>query len=99
MKKRIRKPHKDRSKFRKNSFSNVDFDDVKSKSPPGSIRRKYKTLCLQCGKDRGYQTHKDALRVCPDCKVKNRIYYVPEQKRIRQAMKANLTTRLKQRLI
>lgn len=100
MKKRIRKPHKDKSKFRKNSFSNVNYDDVKIEySPAGNIRRKYRMSCLQCNSDRGYQTQKDSLRVCSDCRVKNRTYYTPEQKRIRQTMKANLSARLKQRLI
>jgi 5-methylcytosine-specific restriction endonuclease McrA len=100
MKKRIRQPHKDRSKFRKNSFTNVDYDDrLVEYSPAGNPRRKYRMLCIQCGQDRGYQTQKDALRVCTTCQTKNQTCYTKEQKRVRCAMKANLSAKLKQRLI
>lgn len=100
MKTRIRKPHKDRAKFRKTSFTNVNYDDrIVEYSPAGNARRKYRMSCIQCGEDRGYQTQKDALRVCSSCRVKNVTKYTKEQKRLRCAMKANLVARLKQRLI
>jgi len=100
MKKRIRQPHKDRAKFRKASFTNVNYDDrIIEYSPAGNPRRKYRMLCVQCGADRGYQTQKDALRVCKICRDKNVTCYTKEQKLVRCAMKANLVARLKQRLI
>jgi hypothetical protein len=99
-KRRVRKPHKDRSKFRKNSYSNVDYDDREAQlSIAGSVRRKYRMSCIKCGCDRGYQRNVDALRHCKKCRDKSITFYTPEQKRLRCAMKANLSARLKQRII
>lgn len=92
--------HKDKAKFRKFSYSNVNYDDrIVEFSPAGNPRKKYRMKCKDCGEDRGYQTNKDALRLCKKCRDKNVTKYTYEQKRIRCAMKANLVARLKQRLI
>ena len=92
--------HSDRKRFRKQTYSNVNYDDrIIECSTAGNIRKKYRMSCSQCGLDRGYQTHKDATRVCKSCRDKNVTCYTKEQKRLRGAMKANLVARLKQRLI
>lgn len=92
--------HKDRSKFRKNTFNNVNYEDrIKEFSPAGSPRKKYRMSCAQCGSDRGYQLHTDALRLCKTCRDSNVRKYSKEQKRIRCCMKANLAARLKKRVI
>ena len=92
--------HSDRSKFRKNTFSNVDYNDrIEEFSPSGNSRKKYRMTCIECTSDRGYQRHVDALRLCKRCRDKKVTRYTQEQKRVRCAMKANLVARLKQRLI
>src|ERR1035438_9348612 len=54
--------HVDREKFRKNSYPNVNYNDrIVEYSPAGNSRKKYRMSCSQCGSDRGYQTHVDAL--------------------------------------
>src|ERR1035437_8084594 len=61
----IGKEHKDRSMFRKNTFSNVNYDDrIEQFSPSGNSRKKYRMTCIECEDDRGYQRQVDALRLC-----------------------------------
>ena len=92
--------HSDREQFRKCTHKNVNYNDrIIECSPVGNSRKKYRMSCVQCGSDRGYQTHKDALRTCKACRDKNVTKYTKEQKRLRCCMKANLVARLKQRLI
>lgn len=73
--------HKNREKFRKFTHSNVDYSDrIEEFTKSGCSRKKYRTSCRQCGQDRGYQRHIDALRVCKPCRDKNITKYTPEQK-------------------
>lgn len=96
----LNKQHLNREKFRKNTFANVNYDDrIEEFSPAGNSRKKYRMSCIQCGSDRGYQTHKDVLRVCTVCRVLNRTFVTKEQRHVRSCMRANLNSRLRQRLL
>ena len=92
--------HSNREKFRKNTFNNVCYDDyIVEYTKSGNKRTKFRQQCLKCNKDVGYRVHLDAQRLCKQCRDANATFYTPEQKRIRCAIKANLTSRLKNRLL
>ena len=92
--------HNNREKFRKNTFNNVDYETyVVEYTKSGNKRTKFKQCCPKCGVDVGYRVHLDAQRTCKQCRDKNATYYTPEQKRIRCSIKANLVSRLKNRLL
>ena len=92
--------HKNKSKFRKNTYGNVDYDNfIIEYSPAKNKRIKYKTKCNGCNADRGYQRNVDAKRLCRKCRDNSIRMYTTEHRRIRSAMKANLSARLRNRLI
>jgi hypothetical protein len=92
--------HSNREKFRKNTFSNVDYDEYFVEyTKSGNKRTKFKQHCPKCNKDVGYRVHLDAQRLCKQCRDSSITRYTPEQKRIRCAMKASLVSRLKNRLL
>ena len=92
------KKHKDREKFRKNTYSNVDYNNTKiHRSSGGNKRILYKMTCPQCNVDVGFRPHIDAQRTCIKCQHLNATKYSIEQKRIRCSMKANIGHRLRMR--
>jgi ribosomal protein S14 len=91
--------HINKERFRKNTFSNVDYEDsFTTYNKSGNKCTKYKQRCPKCNIDVGYRVHYDAQRTCKKCRDLERTKYTPEQKRIRCSMKANLVARLKARL-
>jgi hypothetical protein len=49
------KTHSNKEKFRKNTYSNIDYDDTIIKySESGNKRIKYRKRCPICNKDMGY---------------------------------------------
>lgn len=94
------KKHINRERFRKNTFDNVDYYDIKVEySSAGNKRTKYRQVCPKCRVDVGYRVHFDAKRLCKACRDIEATKYTLEQKRIRSSMKANLVARLKKRLL
>lgn len=92
------KKHKDKEKFRKNTYSNVDYDNVVIVvSEAGNKTIKYKQNCPKCNNDVGYRPHVDAERTCVNCQNDIKRKYTPEQRRLRNAVKANVSARLKAR--
>ena len=59
----------------------------------------YRQICPRCKIDVGYRRNCDANRTCVNCQNQLQRFYSAEHKKIRSSMKANLSARLKQRLI
>jgi hypothetical protein len=94
------KKHENKVQFRKNTFKNVDYEDVKiGYSCTGNKYIKYRQTCPSCNFDVGYRRQVDANRTCKKCRDNEITLNTPEQKRIRASMKANLVSRLKNRLL
>lgn len=92
------KKHVNKAKFRKhNGVPNINYDDRIYNKFGVAL---YRMSCCKCGKDRGYKSAADINRVCVECfKEKTKSRYSKHKKRIRNAMSANLRSRLKYRLL
>jgi hypothetical protein len=66
-------------------------------TPEGKERRLYKMTCTECGSDRGYKVHNEALRTCLKCHAKRHTKKTKEQKKTYNCMKANINARFKNR--
>lgn len=94
------KSHINRRKFRKNTHTNINYDDVVvTYSSGGHKNIKYRKSCPICGKDMGYHRHHDVHRKCIACQGNINRKNTPTQNRIKASMKANLASRLKNRLL
>jgi hypothetical protein len=92
------KKHSNKEKFRKNTYSNVDYDDaIIEYTKTGNKIIKYRQSCPKCEKDIGYRKQIDARRTCVGCQHDIRRKYTPEQRRLRNAVKANISARLRSR--
>ena len=89
-----RKGHKqDPSKFRA-TYANVNYTDFILNR---RNKRLYNMTCLECGEDRGYKIHNEALRSCLKCHTLKYTKKTKQQKKIYDCMKANINSRFKQR--
>ena len=94
------KKHKNKEKFRRNTYDNVDYKDTKIiVSKNGNKKITYRQKCPKCSVDVGYRVHFDAKRTCIKCQHDSRRLYTNIHRKIRDSMKANLSSRLKNRLI
>ena len=92
------KKHKNKEIFRKNTFLNVNYDDTEiSYTKSGNKIIKYKQICPKCSCDVGYRRNVDANRTCKKCQADSTRKYSPEQRRLRNAVKANISARLRAR--
>jgi len=74
---------------------NVIFDDVRQFSCGVN---KYRTNCIECGKDRGYQALNYSKKVCRACYLITNASKIPAaHKRIKSSMRSNLYHRLSDR--
>lgn len=90
--------HKNKEKFRKNTYKNVNYNNTLIKyTKAGNKVIKYKQDCPKCGIEVGYRRHVDALRTCVKCQNDSRRKYTSEQRRLRNAVKANVSARLRAR--
>ena len=92
------KKHLNKSKFRKLDHPNVDYNTLKIiLLPCGHNKKVYRQTCPKCHADVGYRRTADATRTCRRCQDENLRKYSPEQKRIRIAIKSNVSIRLRSR--
>ena len=90
--------HTNKEKFRKFTHKNVDYDDtVLTYTAGGNKKIRYRKKCPICHNDMGYHLHCDAFRKCIKCQSDINRKTTPIQRRLKSSMKANLTSRLKNR--
>jgi len=65
----------------------------------GGKNIKYRTKCINCNVDKGYSRQVDALRHCLQCENKKRTSATEAHRKIKASMKANITARLRTRLL